>query len=209
MLIGYARVSTLDQDTRLQMDALSAAGVGTVYSEKGSSTGARPELQRCLASLKEGDVLVVWKLDRIARSLGDLLGILARLKAKKIGLRSLTEPIDTSSAIGEFMVQVLGAVAQLEKAMIRERVIAGQVAAIVRGASHGRPKMLNPEQISTVLDMRRSGMTKPAIAKLFNVSRGVVDRIVAQADNPTQGRYAPQRHVLGPLLEAQVAMRSE
>ncbi|MCS4511883.1 recombinase family protein, partial [Xylophilus ampelinus] len=115
------------------MDALKRAGVRQVYAEKTSSVGARPQLQIALAALRPGQTLVVWKLDRIARSLKDLLAILDGLKARGIALKSLTEPIDSSSAMGEFMLQILGAFAQLERSMIRERAIAGQVAAYMRG----------------------------------------------------------------------------
>lgn len=208
MLIGYARVSTIDQTTALQMDALRGVGVHEVFSEKGSSVGARPQLQRALARCAAGDTLVVWKLDRIARSLPDLLSILGKLKLRNVSLRSLTEPIDTSSPIGDFIVQVLGAVAQLERAMIRERVVAGQVSALVRGVKFGRPRMLTEEQISQVLSRRVAGEAKQRIAASFGVSRTVVDRIVAQSENPNHRRYGPQRYVIGPLAEAAAASRS-
>jgi len=131
-LVGYARVSTLDQDTALQRDALARHGVHVVFVESGSGVGPRPELQKALASLGSGDTLVVWKLDRVARSLTDLLGIQSRLKSVGASIRSLTEPLDTTSPFGEFTFQVLGAVAQLERSMIRERVMAGQAAARAR-----------------------------------------------------------------------------
>jgi len=178
MLVGYARVSTDDQDTALQMDALGRAGVVCIYSEKGSSVGLRPALQEALARCESGDTLVVWKLDRVARSLHDLLGILAKLKMRNVGLRSLTEPIDTSSAIGEFMVQILGAVAQLERAMIRERTVAGQVAAIRRGVSFGRPKRLSPDDEEKALFMRCAGVPLQHVAWYFDVSIIVVRRLV-------------------------------
>ena len=146
MLIGYARVSTRDQETHLQLDALRRAGVDVIYQEKASSVGARPELQRCLAALQPGDVLVVYKMDRIARSLLDLLMILDRIKSQGAAVRSLTEPLDTAGPLGTFMVQVLGAFAQLERGIIRERVVAGQVAAIKRGRVFGRPKKLDEAQ---------------------------------------------------------------
>lgn len=108
MLIGYARVSTNDQDTALQLDALREAGVRKVYAEKTSSVGKRPQLAALLERIKAGDVLVVWKLDRLARSLGDFLGILEALRERGAGLRSLTEPIDTSSAMGVCGVSAWG-----------------------------------------------------------------------------------------------------
>lgn len=177
-MVGYARVSTNVQDTQLQLDALRAVGVVEIYAEKTSSVGRRPELQRLLASLQSGDLLIVWKLDRIARSLHDLLSILARLKAASIGLRSLTEPIDTSSPIGEFMVQVLGAVAQLEKAMIRERCIAGQVAAIKRGVQFGRPKLMTDADELEAFARWLLGESKSELARAYGVNLIVIRRAI-------------------------------
>ena len=194
VLVGYARVSTLDQDTRLQLDALRAVGVRKVFQEKGSGVGPRPELQRALASLRKGDVLVVWKLDRIARSLSDLLGIVERIKTAQAAIRSLTEPIDTSTPIGEFTLQVLGAVAQLERSMIRERVIAGQVAAIRRGVIvGGRPRKLGPRQIATAKRMRDKGATWPEIGERLGVSNTTARRAVL-GDN--RDRMVVLRHYL-------------
>lgn len=179
MLVGYARVSTLDQDTRLQLDALRAAGVRRVYQDKGSGVGPRPQLQAAVAKLRPGDTLVVWKLDRIARSLADLLGIIDRVKTSQATIRSLTEPIDTSNPIGEFTLQVLGAVAQLERSMIRERVIAGQIAAMRRGVViGGRPKKLSDQQVAQAKRMRDKGLTWPAIGQRLGVSNTTARRAV-------------------------------
>lgn len=190
MLIGYARVSTSEQETALQMDALAKAGVVMVYSEKASSVGGRPQLQEALAAVKEGDVLVVWKLDRIARSLYDLLAILDGLTKKKVGLRSLTEPIDTSSPIGLFMVQVLGAVAQLERSMIRERAIAGQVAALQRGVTWGGSvSRLSDEDRAAIVACWNSGWwTQGLIAEFLGLSRSTVKRVLGRMPNtPSRG----------------------
>lgn len=179
MLVGYARVSTLDQDTRLQLDALKAAGVRKIYQDKSSGVGARPELHRALSALKPGDVLTVWKLDRIARSLADLLAIVALVRESRASIRSLTEPIDTSNPIGEFTLQVLGAVAQLERSMIRERVIAGQVAAMKRGVViGGRPRKLGPRQVAVAKRMRDKGATWPEIGERLGVSNTTARRAV-------------------------------
>ncbi|PJI98096.1 DNA invertase Pin-like site-specific DNA recombinase [Acidovorax sp. 69] len=178
--IGYARVSTKDQETHLQIDALAKAGVIDVRQEKGSSVGPRPELQRLLASLKPGDVLVVYKMDRIARSLKDLLSILDQIKASGAAIRSLTEPLDTASPLGTFMIQILGAVAQLERSIIRERTVAGQVSAIKRGVIFGRPKLLTPEREAEVLAMVDGGATQSATARHFGVSLIVVRRLLAE-----------------------------
>ncbi|MES2949360.1 MAG: recombinase family protein [Pseudomonadota bacterium] len=155
--VGYARVSTADQDTALQMDALKRAGVRNVFREAGSGVGPRPELHRALSTLMDGDMLVVWKIDRVARSLGDLLNVLARLKHVGASIRSLTEPIDTSSPIGEFTFQILGAVAQLERSMIRERVMAGQAAARARGKRWGAPRGMVPAVESEMVAMYATG----------------------------------------------------
>ena len=197
MLIGYARVSTRDQETHLQLDALRRAGVDVIYQEKASSVGARPELQRCLAALQPGDVLVVYKMDRIARSLLDLLMILDRIKSQGAAVRSLTEPLDTAGPLGTFMVQVLGAFAQLERGIIRERVVAGQVAAIKRGRVFGRPKKLDEAQEAQGLRMLADGWSKSATARHFDVSLIVVRRIADEAaGKKNTGRYPVLRKYL-------------
>ncbi|MBH2042679.1 MAG: recombinase family protein [Comamonadaceae bacterium] len=177
-LIGYARVSTKDQETHLQLDALAKAGVLHIRQEKTSSVGTRPELQKLLDALKPGDVLVVYKMDRIARSLKDLLVILDRIKAAGADIRSLTEPLDTSGPIGTFMVQVLGAVAQLERSIIRQRTVAGQVSAIKRGVTFGRPKLLSPQQEAAALAMYDACGNQSATARHFGVSLIVVRRLL-------------------------------
>lgn len=179
-LIGYARVSTRDQETHLQLDALAKAGVLEVRQEKGSSVGPRPELRKVLSELVPGDVLVVYKMDRVARSLKDLLAILDQIKASGSSIRSLTEPLDTSTPLGMFMIQILGSVAQLERSIIRERTVAGQVAAIKRGVTFGRPKLLSPENEAAVLAMVDSGVTQSATARHFGVSLIVVRRLRAE-----------------------------
>lgn len=156
-MIGYARVSTTDQDTSLQLDALRRAGVRRVFEESGSGVGPRPRLQDALAALRTGDTLIVWKIDRVARSLGDLLRILEGLKQSGATIKSLTEPIDTSSPIGEFTFQILGAVAQLERSMIRERVMAGQAAARARGKRWGPPRGVSPELELEIAAAYRTG----------------------------------------------------
>lgn len=196
-LIGYARVSTSDQETRMQADALKKAGVTRVFSETGSSVGPRPELHRALACLRSGDVLVVWKLDRLARSLKDLLNLLEALRLRGCSFRSLTEPIDTTSPLGEFLLQVLGAVAQFERALIRERSIAGQLAAYERGVILGRRKHSTPEHV--VQKMRETyaqgGLTYPEIGRQFGVHASTAKRLIT--GQPSRKRMP----VLGPLIE--------
>ncbi|MDZ4073661.1 MAG: recombinase family protein [Hylemonella sp.] len=185
MLIGYARVSTNDQDTALQLDALKKARVRVIFNESGSGVGPRPELQRALNRLCAGDTLVVWKLDRVARGLGDLLTILARLKASGASIRSLTEPIDTSSPIGEFTFQILGAVAQLERSMIRERVMAGQAAAKARGKRWGPPRTLSEEQEAELVQLWLSDeYTQQELADLFGVNLGVAKLAIYRVVRP-------------------------
>src|SRR3990167_1609915 len=155
----------------MQLDALRAAGCRSIVQDKASGVGHRRELQALLLRFRPGDILVVWKLDRIARSLTDLLGIVALVRERRASIRSLTEPIDTSNPIGEFTLQVLGAVAQLERSMIRERVIAGQVAAMRRGVViGGRPRKLGPRQVAVAKRMRDKGATWPEIGLRLGVS---------------------------------------
>lgn len=185
MLIGYARVSTREQETHLQIDALKAAGVEVIYQEKTSSVGARPELRRCLESLQPGDVFMVYKLDRVARSLQDLLTILDQIKAAGALVRSLTEPLDTTSAMGAFVIQILGAVAQLERGIITERSIAGQKAARDRGVHCGRSRSLTPTAEAEVVRLYESGdYTMKAIALIFEVSESVVKRAIYRVRKP-------------------------
>ena len=194
MLIGYARVSTLDQDTRLQRDALRRAGVHRVFEDKASGVAMRPQLQVALSSLKPGDVFVVWKLDRIARSLVDLLATIDRVKETGAAIKSLTEPLDTGNPYGRFTLQVLGAVAELERNIIRERVIAGQVTAIKRGVVvGGRPKLLNARQVEHAKLLRDNGLTWPEIGRELGVSNTTARRAVV---GDHRDRMVALRHYL-------------
>ena len=184
MLIGYARVSTQEQDTVMQLDALKAAGVSEIFQEKasGASVDYRLALKRCLRRLSRGDVLVVYKIDRIARSLADLLVILDKLKRRGASIRSLTEPLDTSSPMGLFVIQILGAVAQLERSIIRERSIAGQAAAKARGKHCGRPLSVAPDVADAiVLEYKKGPCTLKGVGQKFGVSESVVKRLVYKA----------------------------
>lgn len=181
MIVGYARVSTQEQDTALQIDALQAAGCAVIYQEKasGASASDRPGLQACLQALQPGDVLTVYKLDRVARSLHDLLAILRILDDKQAKIRSLTEPIDTSSSMGLFVVQILGAVAELERSMIIERSIAGQQAARARGVHCGRARSLSDhDEASAVTEYLHGGTTYAALGKRYGVSPSAIKRAV-------------------------------
>jgi DNA invertase Pin-like site-specific DNA recombinase len=186
LLIGYARVSTNLQENHLQLDALKAAGVTHVFSEKGSSVGDRPQLRLALAALGAGQVLIVYKLDRVARSLRDLLGILDSIQAVGAGFRSLTEPIDTTSPVGVFILQILGAVGQFERSLIRERAIAGQVAAYSRGVRWGGQKpAVSAEDGAEIVRLRETGLfTIPLLADIFDCSESTVCRLIAHSKRP-------------------------
>lgn len=191
-MVGYARVSTQDQDTALQRDALAAHGVRRVYVESGSGVGPRPQLQIALSALSRGDTLVVWKLDRVARSLSDLLAIQARLRGVGACIRSLTEPLDTTSPFGEFTFQVLGAVAQLERSMIRERVMAGQAAARARGKTWGTPRSISDADVLTIVDMWRSGAyLQRELAIIWGVSVACLRDTIHRHE--MRGRWAQRR----------------
>jgi len=149
MLIGYARVSTDDQDTAAQVAALKAAGCERIYREKASGgRWDRPELHRLLDQMRKGDVLVVWKLDRLSRSLRDVLTIMERLRDSEAGFRSLTEAIDTTTAAGRMMMQMVGVFAEFERAMLKERTKAGLDAAREEGRIGGRrPKLSSDSRL--------------------------------------------------------------
>lgn len=187
MNVGYARVSTQDQDTALQLDALHRAGCSVIFEEKasGASRRGRRELARCLVSLQRGDVLVVYKIDRIARSLFDLLEILRQLEASGAVIRSITEPLDTGSPMGVFMLQMLGAVAQLERSMIRERSIAGQLAARERGRKPGRVRSLSVEEEADLVREYLLGLTTyKTLGVKYGVSVQVAKRAVYRVTKP-------------------------
>lgn len=200
MLVGYARVSTQDQDTALQQDALARHGVTKVYVESGSGVGPRPQLQIALGSLSAGDTLVVWKLDRVARSLPDLLAIQGRLKAAGACIRSLTEPLDTTSPFGQFTFQVLGAVAQLEREMIRERVMAGQAAARARGKLWGRRRALGADDEAQLVAMYLAGgYTMPELADVWSVGLGTVKCAIYRVIRPDAPYISKRRVEKSPL----------
>jgi DNA invertase Pin-like site-specific DNA recombinase len=185
MLLGYARVSKSDdsQDTAAQVSALKSAGCKRVFEDKASGgRWDRPELHRLLDQLRAGDTLVVWKLDRLSRSLKDLLHILERVEARGARFRSLTEAVDTSGPAGRMLMQMLGSFAEFERAMVRERTRAGLKAAAARGRKGGRQPKLTPEQKAEILDGLGSGRRSAAdLARLFRVHRATISRLAAQA----------------------------
>src|SRR5262252_7130346 len=158
MLIGYARVSTDDQDTSAQVAALKAAGCERIFREKASGGWwDQPELHGLLDQLRKRDVLVVWKLDRLSRSLRDVLTIMERLGEAKAGFRSLTEAIDTTTPAGRMMMQMVGSFAEFERAMLRERTKVGLESARREGRIGGRRPKLTPQQQSEIRKMVSKG----------------------------------------------------
>ncbi|RIY05805.1 recombinase family protein [Hymenobacter rubripertinctus] len=152
MKIGYARVSTRDQNLELQLDALTQAGCGTIFQEKVSgATTARPELDKLLASLRQGDTVYIYKLDRLGRSLKHLLDMVAELEFKGVGLVSLTDAINTASAQGRLVFNLFASLAEFERELIRERTYAGLAAARARGRVGGRPRGLSEEAQRTAM----------------------------------------------------------
>ena len=171
--IGYARVSTDDQNLDLQRDCLTRSGCATIYEETASGKSAqRIELEHCRKALRSGDTLVVWRLDRLGRSLPDLIKIISELERDSITFESLTEKIDTGSASGKLQFHVFAALAEFEHNLIRERTLAGLTAARARGRVGGRKPKLNEKQIREIKTL----LTDPAaqvkdIAERYGVSR--------------------------------------
>lgn len=179
MLVGYMRVSTADerQSVDLQRDALVAAGVDERHLHQDRASGAkddRPGLKACLADLRDGDILIVWKLDRLGRSLSHLLTIIADLKNRGVAFRSITEQMDTTTPHGEFLFNVFGSLAQFERALIRERVNAGLAAAKRRGRIGGRPRSLDEEQIEQIVAALDGGASKASVCRAFKVPRSTL-----------------------------------
>ncbi|MCG7882596.1 MAG: recombinase family protein [Candidatus Thiodiazotropha endolucinida] len=173
MRIGYARVSTQDQKPDLQIDALKAASCEEIFQEKLSGkTKDREQLEHCLRMLRSGDVLVVWRLDRLGRSLKDLVEIISTLDERGVGFQSLTESIDTTSAGGKLVFHIFGALAEFEHTLIRERTKAGLAAARARGRKGGRKPSLSKADVKKAAAMLRDPlMTKKEVAEHFDVSK--------------------------------------
>lgn len=186
MRIGYARVSTQDQRPELQLDSLSAAGCEQVFQEKVSGKlRERPQLDICLQTLRKGDTLVVWRLDRLARSLKDLVEIVHALEGRGVGFQSLTESVDTTSAGGRLVFHVFGALAEFEHNLIRERTVAGLAAARARGRKGGRRQKLSVADIRKAAAMLKDpSMTKTEVAQHFGVSRVTLNAALERAGHP-------------------------
>lgn len=178
MLVGYARVSTADQKPQLQLDALALAGCGRIFVEKASGAQReRPELKAALGFMREGDTLVVWKLDRLARSLRQLIETVEALEARGIGFRSLTEALDTTTAGGRLVFQIFGALAEFERQVIRERTRAGLAAARARGRKGGRPPALDARDLAAARAMLRDPeITVGEVARRLKVAPATLYR---------------------------------
>lgn len=178
MLVGYARVSTQDQNPALQLDALRAAGCERIFTEKASGAQRdRPQLAAALSYVRQGDSLVVWKLDRLARSLPQLIETVAKIEADGIGFRSLTEAIDTTTAGGKLIFHIFGALAEFERSVIRERTHAGLKAARERGRIGGRPAALAASDLAAAKAMLGDpNITVDEVAKRLGVSPATLYR---------------------------------
>ena len=172
MFVGYARVSTQDQNPELQIDALNQSGCERIFKEKASGAKRdRPELNAALDFVREGDTIVVWKLDRLARSLKQLIETVEELESRGIGLKSLTESIDTGTSGGRLVFHIFGALAEFERSIIRERTVAGLQAARARGRVGGRPKALTEDDVAAARAMlKQPDITVKDIAERLNVS---------------------------------------
>lgn len=171
--IGYARVSTDDQHLDLQRDALQQAGCGVIYEEAASGKNtARPELEQCRRALRAGDTLVVWRLDRLGRSLPDLVQVVTDLEQRGVGFESLTEKIETGSAAGKLIFHVFAALAEFERGLIRERTQAGLAAARARGRAGGRKPKLGEKQVREIKALLRDpDIQVSEVARRYGISR--------------------------------------
>jgi len=197
MLIGYMRVSSDSdrQNTDLQRDALLAAGVDARNLFEDHASGAKDDrsgLEQALQFVHPGDVLIVWKLDRLGRSLSHLLSIVTTLKEKQVAFRSLTEGMDTTTPSGELLFHVFGALAQYERALIQERVVAGLAAAKRRGRVGGRPRAITGEKLEAIRAALNGGMSKAAVCRNFGVKRTTLIETLARVDW-TAAQETPQR----------------
>jgi len=182
MIFGYARVSTSEQDSTAQVAALKAAGCEKIYDDNGSGgRWDRPQLQRMIEQLRAGDIVTVWKLDRLSRSVKDFAEFILRLEKLEVGFRSLTESIDTTTAAGRMFAHMISAFSEYERDIIRERTRAGLAVARREGRVPGRRFALNAAQQRKVLDDVNSGReTAASCARIFGVHRATIDRLLAR-----------------------------
>lgn len=189
--LAYARVSTGDQDARLQHDALTAAGCYRIFTDTASGAlQSRPQLDQLMDQLRPGDTLVVWRLDRLGRSIRHLIDQLSELQARGIEFRSLQENIDTSSPGGRLVFHIFASSAEFERDLIRERTNAGLAAARARGRTGGRPPRLTPYQVATAKKLyEQQDMTVAQIGEVLGVSRSTIYRALRRDPN-----FTPSQH---------------
>src|SRR4029078_3671727 len=183
-IIGYARVSTTDQNPQLQLDALEEAGATRIFTDHGVSGSAacRPHLDACLDHLREGDVLTVWKLDRLGRNTQHVRAVVDQLKSRGIGFRSITEGLHTEGAMGKAMLTIMAAFAQLERDTMIERTRAGLAAGAAQRRKGGRPRKVDDADAAKARQLREKGITATDIAKMLGVSRATAYRSMRGAD---------------------------
>lgn len=181
-IYGYARVSTFDQDPALQEDALAAAGCERILTERASGKlDRRPQLGLLRETVLAGDTVIVWRLDRLGRSMPHLLEVVGEFGARGVAFRSLTEAIDTATAGGRLLFHVMGALAEFEHQLIVERTHAGLTAARARGRTGGRPRVMSGDQVRIAQQMHSEGRSTQAIADALKVSRRSVYRYLSAA----------------------------
>ncbi|WP_407578856.1 recombinase family protein [Citrobacter koseri] len=191
MLIGYVRVSTNEQNTDLQRNALVSSGCEQIFEDKISGTKAtRPGLRKALKTMSEGDTLVVWKLDRLGRSMRNLVLLIEELKGRGIHFKSLTDSIDTSSAMGRFFFHVMGALAEMERELIVERTRAGLAAARAQGRIGGRRPKLSSEQWEQIGRLLKNGHPRAELARIYDISEQTIYK-----------RYPAQSFVVSPIAK--------
>jgi DNA invertase Pin-like site-specific DNA recombinase len=185
MLIGYARVSTHDQTEALQIDALRKAGCGRIFTDTASGAKSdRPGLAQALDYVREGDTLVVWRLDRLGRSLKDLIEIINNLAERSVGFQSLTEGFDTTTPGGKLVFHLFGVLAEFERELLRERTMAGLAAARARGRMGGRKRKMTAKDVAMARTLMADKTCSPGdIAKRFEVSKSTLYRRLAEADS--------------------------
>ncbi|MEZ3500772.1 recombinase family protein [Pantoea sp. KPR_PJ] len=170
-MIGYIRVSTIDQNCDLQRDALLSANCDHIFEDRISGkTATRPGLKQALKCISKGDTLVVWKLDRLGRSVKNLIALISELHERGAHFRSLTDSIDTSSAMGRFFFHVMSALAEMERELIVERTLAGLAAARAKGRLGGRPKALSPQEVEQISRLLAKGHSRQQLAIIYNVA---------------------------------------
>ena len=172
MLVGYAQVSSTGQNLDTQIEILKNAGCEKIFLDKRSgTTSSRPQLDQCLDYIREGDTLIVWKLDRLGRSLQHLLSLAEEFKERGIEFKSLTEGLETVTPAGKMIFQVMGAMAEFERNLINERIQAGIKTAKENGVKFGRKKVLNPDQIAMAQQLVASGMSLKKISENLGINR--------------------------------------